>query len=441
MMIIFSFIFFFNKFNKYLMQLFIQNMFFMYILFILINYPLNSLSMFSWIYLSFGMDLYSWGLIILSIWILNMMILVSSNIFIYSNNYIYYMILLKLILLFLMLSFYTLSLLWFYFFFESSMIPMFLLIMGWGYQINRIQASMYMLLYTVFGSLPLLLMIIYWFQDNYSLLMSMNYMSNYSVFFYFFMILGFLIKMPMYLMHLWLPKAHVEAPIMGSMILAGVMLKLGSYGLMRVLLMMSMNYNFNKYFMIMSIIGGIYSSLICLNQVDMKILVAYSSIVHMSLLMMGLFSLFNKGYLGAYLMMISHGLCSSGLFYLVNINYERFKSRSIYINKGLINLFPSLSLMWFLMISSNLSFPPSLNLFSEILLIMTFMEWMSIIMIILFMYMIFSAIYSLYMYSFSQQGKFLQMKYLMNIKLIEYYILFMHWIPLNLMFFISYMFI
>lgn len=143
-----------------------------------------------------------------------------------------------------------------------------------------------------------------------------------------------------------MPKAHVEAPVRGSIILAGVILKLGRYGIMRVIfIILNLCIKFNKFFIIVRLVGGLISRLICLSQVDMKILVAYSSVVHIRVLISGLITLFNWGILGGYLIILSHGLCSSGLFILVNINYERLKSRRLYINKGILNYFPSLSLI------------------------------------------------------------------------------------------------
>nr|YP_002907408.1 NADH dehydrogenase subunit 4 [Diadegma semiclausum]ACF35064.1 NADH dehydrogenase subunit 4 [Diadegma semiclausum] len=427
--------------NKFYMQFFMYFFFNLFFFFFIIKFPLNLNNYFMNLYYIFGMDLYSWGLMLLSIWIINLM-LMASNKFLMNNNFKYYKNLIYWMLFFLLMCFFSMNMFMFYFFFESSLIPVFLLILGWGNQIERIQAGFYMMLYTLFGSMPLFLMIIYLYKSFMILDFNMIFINKMSIYIYLSMIMGFLIKLPMYFFHLWLPKAHVEAPIIGSMILAGVMLKLGSYGLMRVLLLMkNLCFMFNKFFMVISLLGGLISSFICLVQIDLKMLIAYSSVVHMSILLSGMMTLFSMGYMGGFLMMISHGLCSSGLFFLLNINYERLNSRSLYLNKGLINLMPSLTLMWFLLSSSNLSFPFSLNLFSEIFLLNSLLIWDKYLLMILILITFFSACYSLYMYSYSQHGKMNNLNlFYESVKINNYMIILMHWIPLNMMFILMYMF-
>nr|UYK52074.1 NADH dehydrogenase subunit 4 [Palaeocimbex sp. CSCS-Hym-MC0161] len=391
-------------------------------------------------------DILSFGLILLTLWIGSLMFISSSLIYELNLFKSYFVLIILLMLMFLFLSFSVTDLLMFYLFFESSMIPVLFLIFGWGFQLDRIQASFYLLFYTLFASLPLLLCIIYvYFIENTLCLylytegfisLSFNYL-------YLFMILSFLVKMPMFLVHLWLPKAHVEAPISGSMILAAVMLKLGGYGLMRVFNILVYFCNkFNFIFISVSMIGGIIISLICLYQIDLKSLIAYSSVAHMSMLLGGLMTMFSWGVSGSYLLMISHGLCSSGLFCLVNIVYERLGSRSLLINKGLINFMPSMTLWWFLLCSSNMSAPPSLNLLGEIMLINSLMSWSFLMLILLIFLTFFSASYSLYLYSFTQHGQFNNSVYSFSQGYIrEFLLLMLHWIPLNLMILNSEMFI
>nr|QSF20085.1 NADH dehydrogenase subunit 4 [Xenapatidea procincta] len=393
---------------------------------------------FEWNLLSYslGCDLLSFGLIFLSFWICSLMILSSG--LIYQLNFFMKLFLFMnlLLLLFLFLTFSVSNLLMFYLFFECSLIPVLFLIMGWGLQLDRIQAGLYLFFYTLFASLPFLLSIIYIysFYSTLSFLMffeGLFYLT--SIYLYIFMILAFLVKMPMFLVHLWLPKAHVEAPVSGSMILAGVMLKLGGYGLLRVLMIMvSLGNMMNLIWISVSMIGGILISLLCLFQIDLKSLIAYSSVAHMSVLLGGMLTMMNWGVCGSFLIMISHGLCSSGLFCLVNIIYERMGSRSILVNKGLINFMPSLSLWWFLLCSSNMSAPPSLNLMAEIMLINSMVSWNLILIIFLMMLMFFSSSYTLYMYSFTQHGKLNFSLYSFSQGYLrEYLLLILHWIPLN----------
>nr|AKK32526.1 NADH dehydrogenase subunit 4 [Henschiella sp. PJ-2015] len=383
---------------------------------------------------SFGVDLMSNCLNILTIWIILLMFLASFKILLLDNNMNMFMLVLMLMLMFLLMSFSVFNFFNFYFFFESSLIPTLILIFGWGYQPERLMAGFYLLFYTLFASLPLLLSLFYLYNLNYSLFMFIKVNIN-NFFLYISLILAFLIKMPMFFFHFWLPKAHVEAPISGSMILAGILLKLGGYGLMRVFMIMykfSMNYNY--LFICISLLGMFLVGFICLIQSDMKLLIAYSSVGHMSLVICGIFILNYMGMYGALIMMLAHGLCSSGLFCLANINYERLKSRSFYINKGMINFMPSLTLFWFLFSINNMASPPSLNLLGEILLINSMMSWSSLLFFFIFFSSFMSCCYSIYMFSFSQHGlMFGGMKLITDIFNREYMLLLFHWIPLNLL--------
>jgi len=171
--------------------------------------------------------------------------------------------------------------------------------MGWGYQPERLQASVYFLFYTLFGSLPLLILIFFLYKKNGSF--SFDFMSMelgvtgvFQVIFFVFIILAFLIKMPIYLFHLWLPKAHVEAPVAGSIILAGVLLKLGGYGLCRVIFILSSYlYLFGVYVIGLRLAAIVFVGFVCCRLNDLKALIAYSSVAHIGLVLAGLISFYN----------------------------------------------------------------------------------------------------------------------------------------------------
>nr|QKV48766.1 NADH dehydrogenase subunit 4 [Parathailocyba orla] len=374
------------------------------ILLMLIFLMYSGFSFFSLISYGYGLDYFSYGLIFLSLLISSLVILASK--LIKSTDLSSMFLLVNLILCFtLIIVFSSLNMLIMYFFFEFSLIPLLILIYIWGYQPERLVSGLYLFFYTLFASLPFLLIIIYFMMINFSLYFDMNFFIPYSFLIHMFMIFAFLVKLPMFMVHFWLPKAHVQAPVSGSMILAGVLLKIGGYGFIRFMNLYELLFIYYNYIWYsLSLVGCVLVSIICLVQGDVKCLIAYSSVAHMSVCLVGLLSMTKWGVFGSYLMMISHGLCSSCLFCLSNCLYERYNSRSFYLNKGVINLIPSFSLFWFIFCAFNMSCPPSLNFFSEVFILNSMMFYWYYSFIYFIFISFFSACFNYYLYSYIQHG-------------------------------------
>nr|YP_010723811.1 NADH dehydrogenase subunit 4 [Dryodurgades formosana]WDW30765.1 NADH dehydrogenase subunit 4 [Dryodurgades formosana] len=378
----------------------------------------------------FGLDCFSYWLIILTFYVTCLMYLCCMS---YSLSLMFsYLLFVNYSLCFLLyLVFCSLNYLMMYMFFEFSLVPLFIIIVGWGYQPDRLSSGLYLFFYTLFASLPLFIFLVYLYLFFGSLFFDYFFGLSSSFVVHFITVFAFMVKLPLFMFHFWLPKAHVYSPIFGSMILAGILLKIGGYGVIRFMFMYEyIFYNYSYIWYSLSLFGSLLVSLICLIQGDMKCLIAYSSVAHMGLSLMGLLSMSKVGLVGSYFMIIGHGLCSSGLFCLSNICYERFLSRSFFLNKGLIGFMPSVSFFWFFFCCFNMSCPPSLNFFSEIyILISMLMFWWSSCFYF-FLISFLSAFFSFYLFCFSNHGIFHNSYSFSFVTLREYLLMFSHFVPI-----------
>nr|YP_010611149.1 NADH dehydrogenase subunit 4 [Metcalfa pruinosa]QWV61026.1 NADH dehydrogenase subunit 4 [Metcalfa pruinosa]WAR47341.1 NADH dehydrogenase subunit 4 [Metcalfa pruinosa] len=423
-------------FNNWLMFIYMLFFFFFFFFF----FCKVNLGFFFFISYIFGVDKVSYIFICLSVWICIMMVYSMFN---YSSLFgsIYFLFCMIFLILMLFMVFCVMDFFFFYFFFEGSLIPVFLIIFGWGYQPERLSAGYYLIFYTLFASLPFLICIFYVNSvfGGFMFFFVFNFNFDYLM---FFIIFSFLISFPMFGVHLWLPSAHVEAPSSGSMILAGVLLKLGGYGFFRSLNFLYYFFFYYGFFFIsLSLFGCVLISLFCLIQSDLSILIAYSSVCHMSMVICGLFTMTSWGVMGSLIFMIGHGFVSSGLFFLVSLIYDRIGTRSLFIIKGLINFMPSLSLYWFFFCSLNMSCPPSINLFSEISIVFGLFSWNYFTFIFIFFILFFSACYSLSIFFLTQHGVFCGVSKFIGVCVVrDYFVIFFHLFPVIFLMFNMYYF-
>ena len=293
---------------------------------------------------SIGIDGISLFFVLLTTLLIFLCILISwTSVKVYIKEFLIAFLILEF---FLIGVFSILDLLLFYIFFESVLIPMYLIVGIWGSRERKIRAAYFFFLYTLLGSVLMLLSILYIYYQagstDYEILLTFAFSNIEQKFLWFSFFSSFATKVPMVPVHLWLPEAHVEAPTAGSVILAGVLLKLGTYGFLRFSfpLFPEASFYFAPIVYFLAIIGIVYTSFTAIRQTDFKRIIAYTSVAHMNLVMVGLFSFNTIGLEGAILQSLSHGFVASALFIIIGVVYERHHTRMVKYYGGLVHTMP-----------------------------------------------------------------------------------------------------
>jgi NADH-quinone oxidoreductase subunit M len=321
-----------------------------------------------------GVDGVSIPLILLTTFLIPICLLCSWNsIQTRVKEFVIYFLLLES---FIIGVFISIDLVIFYVFFEAVLIPMFLIIGIWGGE-NRIYATFKFFLYTLAGSVLMLLAIIYIISvaktGNIQQIAGFSFQENIQLILFLCFFASFAVKVPMFPFHTWLPDAHVQAPTSGSVILAGVLLKLGAYGFMRlsVPFFEYASIFYQPFIFSLSCIAIVYTSIVALRQDDMKKMIAYSSVAHMGFVTIGIFTLTSDGMNGAYFQMISHGVVSAALFLIVGVVYERHHTRMIADYSGVTNIMPKYSFFFMVFMLASVGLPGTSGFVGEFLVIMS----------------------------------------------------------------------
>ena len=350
-----------------------------------------------------GLDGISLFFVILTTFLVPVCILVAwSSVKNYKKEYIIAFLVLES---FMIAVFCMLDLLLFYVFFESVLIPMFIIIGVWGSRQRKIQAAYQFFLYTLLGSLFMLLAILLIFfqtgTTDLQILLTSEFSERRQILLWLAFFASFAVKVPMLPVHIWLPEAHVEAQTGGSVILAGILLKLGTYGFLRFSIPMfpDATLYFTPFIYTLSVIAILYTSLTTIRQIDLKKIIAYSSVAHMNFVTIGMFSLNMQGIEGSILLMLSHGLVSSALFLCVGVLYDRHKTRLVRYYGGIVNTMPIFSVIFLFFTLANMSLPGTSSFIGEFLILVGAFQRNTLIATIAALGMVLGAAYSLWLYN------------------------------------------
>jgi NADH-ubiquinone oxidoreductase chain 4 len=315
-----------------------------------------------------------------------------------------------ILILRLQMFFVTYKIFFLYITFELSVIPIFIIIIGWGYQRERLGASLRLIFYTLTASMPLLVVIL-WLRsrsswDSFFILRinSSSRGSSIRAVLRIFALIAFAVKLPIFGVHIWLPKAHVEAPVIGSIILAAILLKLGSFGLW-VIMPLTYSYLITGGWVSTSLIGAVLIRILCVRLRDVKIIIAYSSVSHIALVLSALILNNFLSSVGALILILAHGARSSAIFLISYFLYQRNHSRRLLLTKGILVWSRSIPVFWFLILISNIAAPPTFNLISEILRIRRIVLIRSTNRILLVPIILLRTTYSLVIYRSTTQGR------------------------------------
>lgn len=302
-------------------------------------------------------------------------------------------------------SFVALDLLGFFVFFEISLIPIYFLVLIWGSRERKVRASYLISIYTLLGSIFMFFNILYVYSKtgttDYELLLNVNFSFEDQLFLWLTFFIAFASKIPVFPLHIWLPEAHVEAPTIGSVMLAVLLLKLGTYGLIRFSLPLfpEGTVYFAPLVVVFAVLGIIFTCLTAIRQIDLKKIIAYSSVGHMNIVLLGIVSGNSEALQGAIFQMLSHGVVSGALFFSVGVIYERYSVRSIKYFGGLAFFCPLFAIIFLIFSLANISFPLTSSFIGEFLIFMGVFQYNIIITLFACTSMVLGAVYTLWTYN------------------------------------------